>query len=314
MIALSEGRSFAISPILTGVRIPSLAVTALVVLAGLLLDGHASPAALLAVAVVAGLPHGASDGETGRAAFAGMGRGWWALFLLGYVGLVCATLAAWAVAATIMLAVFLLLSIVHFGMQDAPGGSRLAIVAHGGVPIVVPALFHPQAVQHLFAILIGNGGAAGLEAALRGPVASLWLAAVIVEVWRAIDIADFASARQRWPALADLLLVGLLFAAASPLVAFSLYFALLHTPRALLEQRRRTAELPSPWQTAALTILACLLGLGIFVSGHGIPATADIVRTSFLLLSALTVPHMALEYLAARHARIARPVDINCSR
>lgn len=297
MTALRQGGSPAILPVISELATPSLIWTGLVLAAGLLIGGHVAGATLLALAVVAGLPHGASDFEAGRTLLRS-GPTWWAPFLLGYLGLVGATLAGWAMAPTLMLAVFLLLSIIHFGMQDAAGRTPLAVLAHGGIPIIVPAFFHPQEVERLFAILIGDRAQA-LTSAIAGPIAALWLAIVALLVWRTLDAGMRSRAEQGKPALADLLLVGLLFAAASPLVAFAFYFALLHTPRALFEQRSRSHRTASGLQTVGLTGLACLLGLGILLFSPGLDLEAAIIRMSFVLLSALTVPHMALEYIAS---------------
>ena len=299
MTALRQGGSPAVAPALAELATPSLIGTGLVVAAGLLIGGYVAGVVLLALAVVAGLPHGASDLEAGRHLLRFSGPIWWAPFLLGYLGLIAVTLAAWAIAPVAALVVFLLLSIVHFGMQDAPDRSPLAVIAHGGVPIVVPALVHPQEVERLFAILISDRAQA-LTAAIFGPVSVLWLLTVALLVWRTLGARDRSRAVRGGPALADLVLVGLLFAAASPLVAFSFYFALLHTPRALFEQRHRSANKPaSAFQAIGLTALACLIGLLILLFSSALTLESAIVRTSFVLLSALTVPHMTFEYVAS---------------
>ena len=302
MTALHQGRTPAFAPAIAELAAPSLIGTGLVVAAGLLFGGNVAGSTLLALAVVAGLPHGASDLQAGRKLLRSVGPTWWAAFLLGYLGLVGATLMAWSLAPSVMLAVFLLLSIVHFGMQDASDRSPLAVVVHGGVPIVVPALFHPQEVERIFDILIGDQ-AGPLTSAIAGPVAVLWALTVSLLVWRALKTDAALRAKRAWPALADLLLVILLFAATSPLVAFSFYFALLHTPRALLQQRYWRMPAPS-FQTIGLTGLAFLLGLGILLLSPSLTPEAAIIRTSFILLSALTVPHMALEYLTSVPERL----------
>ena len=290
------------SSAITELAAPSLIRTGLVVAAGLLIGAHVAGAVLLALAVVAGLPHGASDLDTGRKLLRSSGPRWWVAFLVGYLGLIATTLAAWAIAPAVMLTAFLLLSIFHFGTQDTPDQTPIAVLAHGGAPIIAPALFHPQEVERLFAVLIGDQAHA-LAAVIAGPIAILWVAAIAWLVWRTVEPNTRSRETGAWPAPADLLLVVLLFAAASPLVAFSFYFALLHTPRALLEQRRRNRATASGFQTIGLTGLACLLGVGILLFSPGLTPGAAIVRTSFILLSALTVPHMALEYVAASSAR-----------
>lgn len=262
---------------------------------GVLASGRVPSTWLLALAVIFGLSHGARDVDRGRRLFRAAGAAWWLPFLAVYLGLVAVTLAAWAIVPALALAAFLLLSAIHFGMQDA-GDERdarwpAAVAAHGGAVIVLPACFHAGEVRHLFALLVGEG-AATLKALIAGPAAAMWLGAV------ALIVLDASRGRRAWPALVDLLLVGILFAAASPLVAFALYFAVLHTPRALASQRGASGKPALSRQAVAVTALACLIGIGIFLVGPRLGVDARIVRTSFVLLSALTVPHMALDHVA----------------
>jgi Brp/Blh family beta-carotene 15,15'-monooxygenase len=263
-----------------------------VVAAGIGLSVSISASLLLALGVVAGLPHGAADLEEGRRAFASFGNAWWRPFLLGYCSLIAGVLVLWWLCPVVMLAAFLALSVIHFGIQDeqARGQSWASILAYGGLPVVVPAAFHRSDVERLFAILAGDHGAA-ITAVLAGPVAIAWLIAA------AYTLGD-ASARPQghWTGVAELLL----FAWASPLVAFACYFALLHTPRALVAQWDHPAGPPPLARMVALTAAACVLGAGIFVMAPGLTLDANVVRTAFMLLAALTVPHMALDYVQRR--------------
>lgn len=289
--ATIKGGSFAICPFAFQGAAPAIGWTALVALAGIILSGHVAATGLLALAVVAGLPHGTGDIGSAQRSFRQFGRTWWVPFLLGYLALVAVTLVAWSLLPATMLIVFLLLSIAHFGAQDVRATSCssdwVAIITHGGVPIIVPALFHYDEVTRLFAVLIGEQAGA-VSNLLAGPVACIWALAVAATVFDSLRRKGTAL-----PGIADLALVGVLFAVAPPLVAFALYFALLHTPRAFFAHRGE-GTLPSPVQMAGLTALGCGLGLAIFHFGPHLSTNENVVRTSFLLLSALTVPHMAL--------------------
>lgn len=285
-----QGGSFETRPIAARPALWSLAWTASVAVVGFAVGQSVPPALLLALAVMVGLPHGAADLDAGRSAFRSCGRAWWQPFLLVYLGLVGLTLAAWAIAPFATLGAFLLLAAYHFGEQDAAGSpvaDWLAALAHGGAVIVVPTIAHPQAVEQIFAVLVG-ADAPTLTRLIAEPIAAAWLAIVAAQAWR-------NTRNGSWRASVDLVLVTMLFAAAPPLVAFALYFAFLHTPRALMDQYQRGRRPVRPGPMAGLTALACLLGLAIFLAGHTLTIEAGVVRTSFLLLSALTVPHMALE-------------------
>jgi len=123
----------------------------------------------------------------------------------------------------------------------------------------------------------------------------LWLAAVVGSF-----ITHVARGQaDDWAAALDLTLVALLFAFAPPLIAFSLYFAVIHAPRAF------AAALPAggiPMREVVLPLVLTLLGLTlggvIFAVGAKMPVGENVVRSAFLMLSALTVPHMWLEWRA----------------
>ena len=279
----------------TAVRIAPVALS---VATGVALAGRFPEAAFLTLAVVIGLPHGAFDHKVARRAFSQRhGAGWWQPFLVGYLALASAMLLAWWAIPTFALSLFLFLSVLHFGHQDASAGAPYRLVriaAHGGMPIIVSAACHPGAVEQLFATLT-PAHADAVTIMLAGPLLTLWVAAVAgtLAVHMARGQAD------DWAAAIDLILVTLLFALASPLIAFSLYFAAIHAPRAFAAAmpaggvHRGAMILP-----LVLTILGLALGGVIFAAGARIPAGDNVVRTAFLLLSALTVPHMWLEWRA----------------
>ena len=275
-----------------------IAPVALCVATGAAFAEHVPQAAFLTLAVVVGLPHGAFDHKVARRAFVQRhGAGWWQPFLVGYLALASAMLLFWWAIPTVALSLFLFLSVLHFGDQDASPDAPFRLVriaAHGGAPIIVSAACHPGVVEQLFATLT-PAHAVAVTIMLGGPLLTLWVAAVAgtLAVHTARGRAD------DWAAAIDLILVSLLFALAKPLIAFSLYFAMVHAPRALAATMPaggiRMTQLAMP---LVLTTLGLALGGVIFAAGARMPAGDNVVRTAFLLLSALTVPHMWLEWRA----------------
>lgn len=141
-------------------------------------------------------------------------------------------LFAWWAFPAVTLTVFLLLSVLHFGDEDAPASAScrlMRIVAHGGAPIIVSAACHPEAVDRVFAALL-PADAHAVTTLLSGPLMVLWVAAAAgaLMVYAVSEQADNRAAGL------DLILVALLFALAPPLIAFSLYFAAVHAPRAFV--------------------------------------------------------------------------------
>lgn len=284
-----------------------LAPVALSVAIGTSLAGRGPETGFLALAVVVGLPHGAFDHKVARRAFGRRyGVRWWQPFLTGYLALVATMLLTWWAVPVLALSVFLLLSVLHFGDQDATPQAfhrTVRVAAHGGVLIVVPAVFHPNAMERLLAALVPEH--AHVVTMLLGvPLMLLWVGAVASTLVAYVVRGQVGD----WTAAADLILVSLLFALAPPLVAFSLYFAGIHAPRALAAAipagGMRASEIVLP---LILTVLGLGLGAVIFVTGAATPVGENVVRSAFLLLSALTVPHMWLEW-CARIAAAGQPV------
>ncbi|WP_294392233.1 Brp/Blh family beta-carotene 15,15'-dioxygenase [uncultured Sphingomonas sp.] len=277
-----------------------IAPVALSIVASAVLTGRVAETGFLALAVVAGLPHGAFDHKVARSTFAPRhGARWWQPFLAGYLALASAMLFAWWALPIVALPLFLLLSVLHFGDQDASRSApcrMVRIVAHGGVPVIVSAACHPAAIAQLLAVLVPGPGQAHMVALLLGgPLIMLWLAAAaatLIAYAGSGQSADVAAAT-------DLVLVTLLFAFAPPLIGFSLYFAVIHAPRAM------AAAIPAGGMPVgevalplALTAIALAFGALIFQAGPGDAVEENVVRTAFLLLSALTVPHMWLDWRA----------------
>ena len=103
--------------------------------------------ALLFVILI-GLPHGAFDGAI--AAHLGAGKSaYTATKFIIYYGLTSATIIAlWIALPGEMLALFLIISVIHFGWGDASAKFGLPffvqIVLHGGVPVFGIIYFHPE--------------------------------------------------------------------------------------------------------------------------------------------------------------------------
>ena len=255
---------------------------------------------LLAAVFLVGTPHGALDGRLARPLLAARVGHWWLpLFVAGYLAVAAMVVAAWMMAPAFALLAFLALAAVHFGSHDAPSGRAVAIAARGALPIVVPAAAHPQALVTLFSWVAGDGGAA-LVSLLGGWGLLAWSVAAIATL----------ALEPQWRSRAEL--VGLAGAVAilPPLVAFSLYFALVHTPRALRTSKRADeswAQLlaaAAPFSLAAITLAAA----GYALLRHQLPPEPALVRTTFWWLGALTVPHFLLGLISSQALRPSRPL------
>ena len=256
--------------------------------------GPAELALLIAAVFLVGTPHGALDARVARDRLRPLLGPLWALpFVGGYLALAGLTLALWFAVPAAALTLFLLLAAIHFGEHDSPSGRWLPVLVRGSLPPIVAAASHPEAITSIFLLLTDEGGAT-LAAMAGGPLLFLWLAGAAITMageGRRLELVGLAA----------------LFAVAPPLVAFSLYFALVHTPRALAASRRpgeRWGDLLSaalPWSLAAVALALPLWAWFAPQVGNG-PA---LVRTIFWWLSAMTVPHMALHFMERRNSSTA---------
>jgi Brp/Blh family beta-carotene 15,15'-monooxygenase len=288
-------------------------VTGLLILAALLgrqLSPTAALVLLVAGVLLLGLPHGALDPLVARKlvarklvarklvarkAFLAHSSIATISFYAAYLALVAGYWVLWSRYPTLGLSLFLLIAAVHFGSDWESRGNAVTRCAYGLMIVTLPAARFPAEVASIYAML-GTEHAADLVTLSK----TLAPAAVaIAAVGAALRL------RQRAGDTLDLLTIVAGAMLLQPLVFFTCYFALLHSPRHLLEtahglgmttlQRIYREALPVVLATLLLAALAfCLL--------PRVAMDARILRIVFIGLAALTVPHMLLD--AAAQAEI----------
>ena len=239
------------------------------------------------VIALAGLPHGATDWQRGRAVLApSLGRAWALGFGLSY-GLLMALAAALAcLAPDAALPLFLAVAIWHFGSEDAQalGLGRLpeARLALGPLPILAPALFWSGQYGQVLHML----GAPDLsEQAIRIAGGSgVALAAVALALaWR-------HGARPRlaleWAGLLALA------ALAPPVLGFAVYFCLVHGPRHMVALPSACRGGPV-WRVTLAAIAVLAVGTAVAAHGRHLGLDRIVAGGVFWGLFALTMPHLA---------------------
>ena len=256
-----------------------------------------------------GLPHGAADHRFARSRLLPrLGRAWLPLFLTGYLATAAVVVAGWVLAPAATIVLFLLASAWHFGQEEPRPYSVSRILrplvrfARGGLVIWTPLIFrHEEVLQILRSVAPTNSAAA--VAAVADP---LRLLSVVMFAVTALALATqfFAAAsrsgQRRWVLLGDCLLVVslmLLFGVADTLVSFAIYFCGWHSARGLSRLRR---ELGESWRQLAVSLAPLTAGaiaLTALTVGLLLPAVTwdeTLVRTIFIGLSAVAVPHLLL--------------------
>jgi Brp/Blh family beta-carotene 15,15'-monooxygenase len=252
---------------------------------------------LLTGIVLVGFPHGAFDHLVARPILAPrLGRFWWVPFGLAYVGLAGLVCLAWALAPLPTLVLFLAGSVVHFGLGDIEDGAIqpavprwAAVIIHGALPILLPIAFHPAEAAPVLAA-IGGVAEPAMLAALS---ISIWL----VPLWVGALAWMWHATRPPRPSAILTVITAVGFVTLPPLLAFGLYFGMVHSPLHLLRladwydpcNPRRAAR----WAARVVMPAGLACALGIAALAITAPdASIGILVPMFRLIAALTLPHM----------------------
>lgn len=200
------------------------------------------------------------------------------------------------------LAIFLALSIWHFGFTDlaylSPSANAVLLWLSGSLPVLGPILGSPEQTSELFAWLIDHDSSVVLSAlTVAGPAAAvLWLTGfgfLALRYHRFLGLG----------VLVELLMVGTALVLLPPLLAFTFYFCFIHSIRHFLaiadngfvKSRVRSTVGFLVGKTAPATMLTIGLALvawGVFVLWDpGSNLLVEAVRVMFWGLAALTLPH-----------------------
>jgi len=273
----------------------------------------------LVVGLLLGLPHGAVDHLVPDAEL-GPSRRRTALVVVAYAGLALVVLAAFRAWPGPALALFVVLSAVHFGTGETafsdlqagrpPQVDVLGAAAFGSAAIVLPLLRDPEAVAPVIALVVpGSTGQLPVAACRAGVLVVLVVAAAAVAV--RVRRRDLVPAGELVLLTVAALLVpmGAFFGA-----YFGAWHSGRHTARLVAGDPANAADLAAGRlgrplrrfaRTAALPTLAALATvLALWATAGGWEA---FVAADLAVLAALTVPHtVVVGWLDARRRAQAR--------
>ena len=258
--------------------------------------GSISASLIFAIVIlIAGIPHGSLDIEI-LARHLGRSDALAKIKLtIGYAG--CAGLMSliWFYAPPLALASFLLISILHFGLDWRGSAEPFFGMAAGWAIIALPALSHPTAVTAIFTVLVGDRSGATVSALLACSAVPASL----------ITLAFCRDAFTRGNQNAAIQVATCLLAAIflPPLASFALFFCVLHSPRHLADALAQSGPMSALKKGAIMVAVVCLsLGIAVWIFTHGQPLAMNegTVRATFILLSILTLPHFILEQFLSR--------------
>ena len=274
----------------------NLAIVLIVVdLLGLEISGIAQLGALAFGVALLGIPHGAIDPLLARVFGIAVTIRQTVFFFVTYTLVAALVVGLWLLVPAFFLGVFLALSIWHF-RGDWSGELKVFEASAAAATVVCgPALFHPDAITEIFAMLT-------FDATIEPLVVAARVSAVIAII--ALICTAFLRIRQQRLVVMEVLSLPLLAWALPPLLFFVVYFCGLHSPRHMIESARVLSwRSPTVRRTVvAVSIVTVVAALGIYASLPAVDATPRLLAVVFIGLAALTVPHMLLlELTASRH-------------
>jgi beta-carotene 15,15'-dioxygenase len=249
-------------------------------------SGIADLVAIVLIAVF-GLPHGAADALLIR-------RRWprflaWTAITSAYAIIAVASALFFFQFPAIGLAIFILISIWHFGSLDSRGMPSWSIFGAGGVFIFGPFLLWGPEINSYLSQL-------GLSELHRSQLLTVapWLLAVCIVT---LMLAALMALPIKKPTLFGIALTVPIAILLPPLLSFSLYFSLLHAPRHSADLSRYLAG----WWRQPRVLIAVLLTwivAGIWIAyGNSSDISERTVTALIIGMAALTVPHMLLNFL-----------------
>lgn len=239
-----------------------------------------------------GIPHGALDVHYAHQTFGLRTLREWTCFTIVYLLCTGLVILVWKIAPTLFLAGFLLISAFHFSEDIDSKESFLTRMIYGGSIVILPFFRHAEEVTRLFAHIIPADQAETFRAFLE-PVSMGWLVIGIMTT--------LISLHQNLLRGLALLSLGLLLVIAPPLLAFTVYFCLMHSPRHILRTlfhgnfslkkvNLRMIILP--------TLFTWLAMVSWGLKSADFSLESRIISVTFVSLAALTVPHMITLWFA----------------
>ncbi len=251
------------------------------------------------VAVI-GVPHGGLDHWTGhRLLHVRFPRIWPALFFPAYLAVGMLVVGGWLFAPVATAIAFFLVSAWHFGLEDEHrtgtgiAFEQLVAIAVGGLVIWIPMWTQSERVETLLTAILPRDIPVVVSTIMT---ATRWIAFAMLPIALAAILQDLGSSEGQYRALRNASFM-FMFATVDVVLSFGIYFCAWHSIRGLqrLGREHGLQWHQLIWHAFPLSLGAiAMAAAGMWFWSTGMTMTDATVKTLFLVLSAIAVPHLIL--------------------
>jgi len=265
----------------------AIAASLLVALLSLGMSPHLNPTMLLgalSLVVILGVPHGSLDVLFARQTYQLAHMTKWIKFLSLYMASCLLIIALWMLAPGFFFVAFLILSAIHFSDDINLPGHQLLKLSYGFAIISLPSLMNGNELTNLYGMIVDAELAQ--QIVLISKYVSLFLLPALLLLFY-INKVNFRSQL-------EITSISILFLLATPILAFTIYFCLMHSARHLVRSRFFLEAFQRQQFIYALilpTIAVIIMGFGIWHFKLAPSFERDLIQIIFVGLAALTVPH-----------------------
>jgi Brp/Blh family beta-carotene 15,15'-monooxygenase len=262
-------------------------LTSLTLALGLAFDLDANLYGLMMVlvfVVLLGVPHGSLDVLFASQTYELKNMSHWLKFIAYYMAAALAVILVWWLVPNTFFIVFLILSALHFSDDLNLSDFAVLKLSYGTAIISFPSLLFSHELINLYAMIIQIDTATSIVKASQLISAPAGIIMAVYLLNQKIDVRTKL----------ELLCTCALFLLLNPILAFGVYFCVMHSARHLIRSRFFLRSFTRQAFLNALifpTIAVILMGLIIWWLGPKKPLEVDMIRIIFVGLAALTVPH-----------------------
>ena len=248
---------------------------------------QAQPAWLLislGAIVLLGVPHGSLDVLFALRAYELNSLKAWVVFLMAYLLVAMGIILLWLLLPVWFFIGFLIFSALHFSDDLNTPNHMLIKLSYGAAVICLPSIVHGEALVGLYALFVDA------SVAQRIVTVSQWLNYPILFLMGILLFNRQINIREKLDAYAVLAIMTLL----PPILAFAVYFCLMHSARHLIRSHAFFGKLNARLFIMALvlpTLAVIIMACGVWLFTTTRTFELDLIRMVFIGLAALTFPH-----------------------